>query len=915
MKKKTRLLSLILTVVILISIIPITLTTSNAATFDQINDGSVFLKQEGSSTCTLCAAAMMLRRTAYLRGDSNWASITESAIKSTAWSNGLRWNFIYSNITVNHASISGSEAQKQQTLINLLTAHPEGIVLYYQSSSKQHAVLLTDYTNGVFYCADPYGGKASGRIPLSQCLYVTVANCNYYWYVSSPKVYLSDYVPPIVPPDPDPGTASDPNPILNPNDPIAKLDGIEGGVGTVTVWGWSFDPDTPNPTAVHIYVNGPAGDPNAECIGIFADGLDRPDVKQAYPQCQGTLHGFHAQVRTSKRGTNIPVYLYAINMDGTPGNNVCFANTTVTITSPEPTPPAFTRCEIASHERTTYRIVAVPEDDLQVEKIVCATWTLDNHMSDLKWQNLTRLSDGHYILDIQRDQFSQSKNSVYINDVYLYYVSGTEVGMRLIQDYRLEEKSPHLLNDGDYRIVYSLDDSLGLDVYGSSSNAGTNIQLYKNTKDNNQIFRLTYTDDGYYKITNTHSSKAVEVKNDTYQPNTTVIQNDDAGTDNQKWLIYAVENNCFCIKARSNGLALSSAVREAANGTDVRVETYKGIASQHWKIKRVLKNDMVIASDISYIKDKETPEPVVTVTVDGITLDEGTDYTADISINGSKGVATITGIGSYCGTITKEFSVQEIEETPTDPPTQPSTQAPTQPATQAPTEVPTQPATTAPTVEPTENPDQPADVPYDECDPYFEVSDVSATVGEEICVDVAIRNNPGITSYSFDLTYPSALTLTSVDYKTLFSTKPTSSNKLQSPYKISWYSTASENEAKNGVIATLHFKVSDTAAIGQYPIKLTYDEENIFAIVDSGFENVKFGTKSGTVTVQDHVPGDINGDKKVNMKDIVLLQQYFNDWDVEVNRKYADVNGDNNVNMKDIVLLQQFINGWEVILK
>ena len=62
-------------------------------------------------------------------------------------------------------------------------------------------------------------------------------------------------------------------------------------------------------------------------------------------------------------------------------------------------------------------------------------------------------------------------------------------------------------------------------------------------------------------------------------------------------------------------------------------------------------------------------------------------------------------------------------------------------------------------------------------------------------------------------------------------------------------------------------------------------------------------------------PGDINGDKKVNMKDLVLLQQYLNNWDVTINEKAANVNGDEKINMKDLVLLQQYLNNWDVELK
>ena len=120
------------------------------------------------------------------------------------------------------------------------------------------------------------------------------------------------------------------------------------------------------------------------------------------------------------------------------------------------------------------------------------------------------------------------------------------------------------------------------------------------------------------------------------------------------------------------------------------------------------------------------------------------------------------------------------------------------------------------------------------------------------------------------------------------------------------------DETANGIFAKLTFKVNENTPTGTYPITLSYDEDNVF---NSMFTNIHFNVIQGNLTVYDHIPGDINGDNKVNMKDIVLLQQYINNWEVDVNPVFADVNGDSKVNMKDIVLLQQFVNGWEVVLK
>ena len=56
--------------------------------------------------------------------------------------------------------------------------------------------------------------------------------------------------------------------------------------------------------------------------------------------------------------------------------------------------------------------------------------------------------------------------------------------------------------------------------------------------------------------------------------------------------------------------------------------------------------------------------------------------------------------------------------------------------------------------------------------------------------------------------------------------------------------------------------------------------------------------------------GDVNGDGKVNMKDLVLLQRYLNNWPVEIDLDTADLTGDEKVNMKDYVALQRVLNGW-----
>ena len=169
---KKRLLTLILSFAFLLTCLPAALAV------DLNVDAGFYFKQSRGGTCTLASAAMMLRRRAYFDGLSDWTNVTENSVRSTAWANGLAHSFTYKEMQVGYATLPSGLQSKTAVLISLLEQHPEGIVLY--DRTQPHAVLLTDYTNGIFYCSDPAGNIGYGRIPITSSS-VSIARASCYW--------------------------------------------------------------------------------------------------------------------------------------------------------------------------------------------------------------------------------------------------------------------------------------------------------------------------------------------------------------------------------------------------------------------------------------------------------------------------------------------------------------------------------------------------------------------------------------------------------------------------------------------------------------------------------------------------------------------------------------------------------------
>ena len=192
--------------------------------------------------------------------------------------------------------------------------------------------------------------------------------------------------------------------------------------------------------------------------------------------------------------------------------------------------------------------------------------------------------------------------------------------------------------------------------------------------------------------------------------------------------------------------------------------------------------------------------------------------------------------------------------------------------------------------------------------PQIIVEGTSARAGETVSVTIAVKNNPGIASLKLKVSYDTSLTLTEIVYNDGIGGQFTLPQTMTSPVTLNWVNATSDSEG-DWVFATLTFTVSEDTTPGTCPITVTYDPDDVYDLTET---NIEFAVQNGSVEVIEYIPGDINGDGKVNNKDATRLLQYLSDWNVEVVEAALDVNGDGKVNNKDATRLLQYLSDWDV---
>ena len=187
------------------------------------------------------------------------------------------------------------------------------------------------------------------------------------------------------------------------------------------------------------------------------------------------------------------------------------------------------------------------------------------------------------------------------------------------------------------------------------------------------------------------------------------------------------------------------------------------------------------------------------------------------------------------------------------------------------------------------------------------VSDATASAGEEVKINVSISENPGITGMTLSIIYDErAMKLTNVEKGSALGEMVfTVPQDLKSGCFFPWDAEAVKpEEATNGDILILTFKIADDAPDGSYDIKFTYDPG---AIIDNDLNPLNVQIENGTLTVAESssLKGDLDEDGKITVADSLAALRIAARLKAptEKDLKIGDMDADGEISVADALAI------------
>ena len=195
MKRKG--ISIILMLVMLFSLVTTSSLAASKATPVSIDDVAVCYTPQSdykSGDCILTATKVMIRRASIMRGSTQWSTISNKTLRSSATIVGLllhKFTFEADGLAyrVNVGFFKGkTDAARIKEFEALIKEHPEGVVVWGKNASVfgMHGVLLTDVKGGTPYVMDSWynlGPRQNGIQKWNDSSMKAPSLCTQYWLI------------------------------------------------------------------------------------------------------------------------------------------------------------------------------------------------------------------------------------------------------------------------------------------------------------------------------------------------------------------------------------------------------------------------------------------------------------------------------------------------------------------------------------------------------------------------------------------------------------------------------------------------------------------------------------------------------------------------------------------------------------
>ena len=195
MKRKG--ITIILMLVMLFSHVTTSSLAASKATQVSIDDVAVCYTPQSdykSGDCILTATKVMIRRASIMRGSTQWSTISNKTLRSSATIVGLllhKFTFEADGLAyrVNVGFFKGkTDAARVKEFEALIKEHPEGVVVWGKNASVfgMHGVLLTDVKGGTPYVMDSWynlGPRQNGIQKWSDSSMKAPSLCTQYWLI------------------------------------------------------------------------------------------------------------------------------------------------------------------------------------------------------------------------------------------------------------------------------------------------------------------------------------------------------------------------------------------------------------------------------------------------------------------------------------------------------------------------------------------------------------------------------------------------------------------------------------------------------------------------------------------------------------------------------------------------------------